>query len=203
MASSQSAERIVALVREQPIDLGALEEAFDEASHSDRIEAIRQFTPKIQRRLFDACQGRKVDIDQIVPAKDSALQEVIHWGQNTLPAFRDFQKRFCRPSTERRQEHPDKLWGYNHQRFSPVTGPGYFVAYDDEERGEVVIDYHHLPPERPERWPEIRGNDERLGRVVYHKMRDRLRRVSEHVTIGRAFKKKPMNAWFVLVREDR
>jgi hypothetical protein len=33
-------------------------------------------------------------------------------------------------------------------------------------------------------------------------MVDRLRRVSEHVTIGRAYKSKPMSAWFTLVRED-
>jgi hypothetical protein len=38
---------------------------------------------------------------------------------------------------------------------------------------------------------------------VYAGMKDYMRRVSEHVSIGRAYKhEKPMNAWFVLVREE-
>jgi hypothetical protein len=186
-------------------DLDALQEALDTSSHALRVAAIRLMTPAIQRRLFEAAEGRgEVTIDQIVPDADSELEEVIHWGQNTLPAFQSFQKRFCRPHASSRDEHPDRLWGYNHQTFTPVTGPGYFVAYDDPEgSGEVLIDYRELPPERPDAWPEIISNKARLGRFVYHNMVDRLRHISEHVTIGRAYKKgKAMDAWFALVRED-
>lgn len=193
---------ILDLVRAESIDMKALEEAFDDATPEDRVAAIRQFSPKIQRRLFDAAAGQRVTLAQIVSPDTKPLQEVIHEGQNTLPAFRSFQKRFCRPSAAFQSDDRPQLWGYNHQTFSGVTGPGYYVAYDDKDTGEVVVDYRSLPPEHPEGWPEIIDNKAKLGRFVYHGMVDRLRRVSEHVTIGRAFKAKPMSAWFVLVRQD-
>lgn len=199
MATMQT---IVDLARAEPIDMKALGEAFDDATPEDRVAAIRHFSPKIQRRLFDAAAGQRVTLAEIVPPGKEALTEVIHEGQNTLPAFRAFQKRFCRPSPANTPEDREVLWGYNHQTFSGVTGPGYYVAYDDKETGEVVVDYRELPPEHPENWPVIIDNKAKLGRFVYYGMVDRLRRVSEHVTIGRAYKAKPMSAWFVLVRQD-
>lgn len=199
MATMQA---IIDLARAEPIDMKALGEAFDDATPEDRVAAIRLFSPKIQARLFDAAAGQRVTVAEIVPDVQGELVEVIHEGQNTLPAFRNFQKRFCRPSSAHKSAERDVLWGYNHQTFSGVTGPGYYVAYDDDESGEVVVDYRELPPEHPENWPEIIDNKAKLGRFVYHGMVDRLRRVSEHVTIGRAYKAKPMSAWFVLVRQD-
>ncbi|QDG50833.1 hypothetical protein FIV42_08840 [Persicimonas caeni] len=199
---SRVSTQILDLVTADQIDCDALESAFDEATHEQRVQAIREFTPKIQKRLFEAAEGRRVDIEHIVPSEKGSLEEVIHEGQNTLPAFRKFQKRFCRPSRDQRQSNREVLWGYNHQTMSPFTGPGYFVAYEDEESGEVWIDYRELPTERPDEWPKIISNKARLGRFVYHGMVDRLRRVSQHCTIGRAYKGKPMDAWFVLVRAD-
>ncbi|MBA2660818.1 MAG: hypothetical protein H0U74_00860 [Bradymonadaceae bacterium] len=199
MANTQT---ILDLVRADQIDMDLLEAAFDDATPEERIGAIRGFSPKIQRRLFEAASGRKATLAQVVPPATAPLQETIHDGQNTLPAFRHFQKRFCRASEQFQPDNRDVLWGYNHQTLAGITGPGYFVAYDDLEAGEVVIDYRELPPERPETWPEIISNKAKLGRFVYHGMVDRLRRVSEHVTIGRAYKGKPMSAWFVLVRQD-
>lgn len=199
MATMQT---IVDLVRAEPIDMKALGEAFDDATPEDRVAAIRHFSPKIQRRLFDAAAGQRVTLAEMVPPGTEALREVIHEGQNTLPAFRSFQKRFCRPTAGHASAEREVLWGYNHQTFSGVTGPGYYVAYDDQESGEVVVDYRELPPEHPENWPEIIDNKAKLGRFVYYGMVDRLRRVSQHVTIGRAYKAKPMSAWFVLVRQD-
>ena len=56
----------------------------------------------------------------------------------------------------------------------------------------------------PEAWPAIVPNEARLGRFVYAGMIDVMRGISTHVSIGRAKKKKGyMDAWFVLVREDR
>ena len=87
-----------------------------------------------------------------------------------------------------------------------VTGPGYFVAHgvegEKEAPSDYVIDYTRIPPKKPESWPEILPNEARLGRFVYAGMKDYMRRVSEHVSIGRAYKRGPMNAWFVLCRED-
>jgi hypothetical protein len=199
---SRTLTQIRDLVTADDIDVDALEEIFDEATHQQRVEVIRTFSPKIQARLFEAAEGRRVDIEQVVPTKRDSLEEVIHEGQNTLPMFRKFQKRFCRPSREHRSSNRAVLWGYNHQTMSAFTGPGYFIAYQDEESGEVWIDYRDLPNERPDEWPKIINNKARLGRFVYHGMIDRLRRVSEHCTIGRAYKGEPMDAWFVLVRCD-
>lgn len=198
---SENVEAIVAIVRAQTIDVDALEAAFERASAEERVAAIRKFSGSIQRRLFDAAAGRRVTVEQIVPPGTGPLVEVIHEGQNTLPAFNAFQKRFCRPSAEHAPADRETLWGYNHQTLSGITGPGYYVAYDDPEAGEVVVDYRELPPERPDNWPPILDNKAKLGRFVYYGMVDRLRRVSDHVTIGRAYKGKPMNAWFVLVRQ--
>jgi hypothetical protein len=149
------------------------------------------------------CEGRSVTIDRIVPPQTDPMTEVIHEGQNTLPAFRAFQKRFCRPDPEDVEGERDELWGYNEQTFKMYTGPGYFVAYDDEETGEVIVDYRRLPEAHPDGWPDIVPNKHRLGRFVYAGTVDRLRSISEHVTVGRAFidDDDPLNAWFVLVRQ--
>lgn len=195
-------DTILSTLDAQPIELEALAQHFDDASQHQCVEAVRKFTPKRQRRLFAAASGRTVSTTDIVPDGTEALREVIHEGQNTLPVFRAFQKRFCLPSKEHRPDNRRVLWGYNHQTFSGITGPGYFVAYDDSDTGEVVIDYRELPPERPDHWPPIIDNNARLGRFVYAGMVDRLRRVSDRVTIGRAYKDEPMNAFFTLVRTD-
>ena len=200
---SDTAADIVEAAEADPIDPDRLESLCDAASHDERVEAIRSFGRSVQKRLFEATAGREVTIDHIVPPETPPMQQVIHEGQNTLPAFRAFQKRFCRPDAEE-GEHANELWGYNEQTFQVVTGPGYFVAYDDEETGEVCVDYRRIPPRAPSEWPELKPNEVRLGRFVYAGTVDRLRRTSEHMTIGRAFidDDDPMNAWFVLVRAD-
>jgi hypothetical protein len=126
------------------------------------------------------------------------MTEVIHHGKNSLAMFTHFQKRFCRPD-----EGPeDQLWGYNHQAMQPVTGPGYFVAHPWTEGG-VVIDYTMIPPKHPEGWPAILPNDAKLSRFIYNGTKDVMRRVSQHVTVGRAQRGDTvMDNWFVLVRED-
>lgn len=197
-----SANDIVGIASQTTIDIDALGEAFDAAPQDGRIEAIRSFSPRIQADLFEAAAGRDVPIEFMVPDETDPLTEVIHEGQNTLPIFSKFQKRFCRPSSAESPADRPMLWGYNHQLMRPFTGPGYFISYEDEESGEFWIDYRDLPPERPDEWPKIISNKSRLGRFVYHGMVDRLRRVSNHCTIGRAFKDGPMDAWFVLVRRD-
>ena len=195
-----SIDTIVAEFDRKPIQIDTLEQRLNEASTTLRVEAIRQLTPNRQRRLFAACSGRTVTTEDIVADDVAALTEVIHEGQNTLPMFRAFQKRFCLPSKQHQPDNRRILWGYNHQTFSGITGPGYFVAYDDDDTGEVVIDYRELPPEKPDHWPPIIENTARLGRFVYAGMVDRLRRVADGVTIGRAYKSEPMNAYFALVR---
>jgi hypothetical protein len=138
----------------------------------------------------------------LVPPEVPALATVRHFGRNTLPAFSLFEKRFTRPSGED-AEQPAELHGFNFQPLSRWTGPGYFVAVDDPDRGEVRIDYRRLPHQHPEGWPDIVSNEKGLSRFVYGFMVDTLRRVSEHVSIGRAARKgRDMGSWFVLCREE-
>src|SRR5262249_50136500 len=102
-------------------------------------------------------------------------------------------------------EEEIKIGGYNHQAMSPFTGPGYFVCVmgDGEHEGEIAIDYTKLPKNKPSTWPNIKGNDGGLASIVYGGMVDYLRKISNNVSIGRAYKHgKAIDAWFTLVRKD-
>lgn len=180
-----------------PLDLPRLSSVLDELGHLGRVDTIRNWDRDVMAKLYEAVKGyRKVTLDDYVPPGTSALQQVIHHGKNSLPAFTLFQKRFCKPA-----EGSDKLYGYNHQTMAPFTGPGYYVSY--VEGDEVFIDYTQIPPAKPEAWPPIVQNEARLGRFVYSGMIDIMRGISTHVSIGRAKKKgEMMDAWFVLCRED-
>jgi hypothetical protein len=182
-------------------DMQRIERHLDELTHSERVREIRSLGRSHQARLFDAAEGhRAVSLSDIVDANQPPMEEVVHHGKNSLPAFSHFAKVFVRPP------EPDEpeLWGYNRAGgfIETVVGPGYFVAYPYGEQ-EVLVDYLRVPPEHPPHWPDILPNSARLSRVVYNGTQDILRGVSEHVTIGRATKDgKPMSAWFTLCREN-
>jgi hypothetical protein len=178
------------------LDVAGLERSLASMDPAQKLAWVRSLGRRAQRDLFEACAGRAVKLTDIVPASHPAMTEVICEGKNTLPTFKLFQKRFCQAS-------PDDgvLYGYNHQTMTPFTGPGYFVTVDDPATGEAVIDYRRLPDRKPEGWPAIIPNENRLGIFVYSGMVDRLRRVTPDIFIGRAFRgDKPMNAWFTLYR---
>lgn len=179
------------------VDLEGLRAYLDGLDHPARLEATRQLGGREQARLFEAAKDFKVvTLEDFVPTGTAAMTEVIHHGRNTLPAFNFFQKRFCRPEGKN-----DELWGYNEQSMKWAVGPGYFVTRQSNPK-EVVIDYYQVPPGKVSSWPDIKQNSSGLSRLVYDKMQDFMRGVSEHVTIGRAVKKgKDMDAWFVLCRE--
>ena len=66
-----------------------------------------------------------------------------------------------------------------------------------------VIDYTRIPPKKVEAWPEIRGNEGGSGALVYGRMKDYMRKVSNHVSIGKAYKDgKEVGAYFMLCRQD-
>lgn len=179
------------------VDLEGLRAYLDGLDHNARVEACRQLGGREQARLFEAAQGFKpLTLDDFVPPGTDPLVEVIHYGRNTLPAFNNFQKRFCRPENKQ-----GELWGYNEQSMKWAVGPGYFITRQSDPQ-EVVIDYIDVPPGKVGTWPEIKPNSAGLSRLVYDQMQDYMRGVSSHVTIGRASKKgKNMDAWFVLTRD--
>lgn len=197
-----AAEELVGRLRESTIKTVEVARFLDDLSGEDRVGAIRGLGGAEQRRLYDAALGfAPVRLVELVPPDVSDLGVVRHYGKNSLPLFTEFEKRFSR-APHRDPEAPGELMGFNFQTMSPVTGPGYFVATEDVQRGEVLVDYRHLPDCHPVDWPAIRSNERGLARFVYGFMVDTLRRVSQHVTIGSASRDgKDLGNWFVLCRE--
>ncbi len=180
------------------VHVDELAEFLDELDQPSRLAAIRSLGARHLRHLYDAVEGmRPVTIKNLVPNRHGVRNQVRHYGKNSLPAFSIFEKRFILPA-----KGADELWGYNYQTMSPITGPGYFIARDAEGRPEVDIDYNRVPPEQPGGWPPVQPNERGLSNFVYAYMVDRLRGVSEHVTVGRAWRKGEIKpAWFILCRE--
>jgi hypothetical protein len=159
-----------------------------------------------QARLYArAADAPALDLSFFVPGSAGSLQEVVHEGRNTFPVLRRFQKRFARPEGHVGRE---RLFGYNHGITLGTLGPGYFVACPTGgdprwlPRGGVVIDYYQVPDDAvPAGWPTVIPNGQGLQRLVYNGTRDFMRRVSAHVSVGRAYKGEvPLPSYFVLCR---
>ena len=184
-------------------------EAPDLASYLDGLDARRRLaettalTGRDQAALFDRVAGALPrGLEDIVPGNVPSLEEVVHHGRNSLPAFTAFAKVFCRPPA--RAGTAARLWGHNRTSALVMTtvGPGYFVARPAEREGEVLIDYLEVPPEQPPGWPPILRNEQRLSRFVYGGTQDILRAVSRDVSIGRAYRRgRTLDNWFVLCRD--
>jgi hypothetical protein len=183
-------------------DLDEVAEFLDRLSNSARTEQAMSLDRPEQRKIFDLARGRALDLSYFVPEDTLPMREVVHEGRNSLPAFTRFAKVFVRPDGP--EEASDQLWGYNRnpKLIETAVGPGHYVALPYSEPGEVVIDYRKLPPRKPAHWPPIISNRARLSVVVYNGMEDVMRRVSAHVSIGRATKGgKLLDNWFVLCRQ--
>ncbi len=185
------------------VDRDAVGKLFTESTPAERVPLIESIDAAGQAKLWSCAEGSPVSIAEMVPPELGPLVPVIFHGKNSLAAFTRFQKRFCRPADGTR----DELWGYNYQParwLAPLTGPGYFVAHDSTSPlGSVAVDYRRIPSERPDSWPEIHDNRYRLSRFIYNGMVDYLRRVSEHVLIGRATRgTRELDNYFLLCRED-
>jgi hypothetical protein len=192
------AGRLADLLAREPVPLADIAALFDELPSEARIACARSLGGRLQARLFEAAKASApLTIDDLVPPDTAPMRPVRHFGRNSLPAFRLFEKRFCRP-----EPGAKRLWGYNHQSMAWLVGPGSMVAYDGPA-GEVFVDYREIPAGGPDGWPAPRANDRGLAKLVYGNMVDHLRRVSRHVSIGRAFRPEVAeNAWFILCRED-
>ncbi len=167
-------------------DMDELAARLDAMNDDDRVSFIRATGAKTQARLWEASVGRTTTLTDLVPAGVAATTEVIHLGKNSLPLLNHFEKRFCRSADD-----PEAIYGYNEGATRPLIGPGYFVAREFPDRNEVGVDYFRVPPagtSLPAPWPFVKPNEAGLQRFVFANMIDFLRKVSTHVTIGRAFK---------------
>ncbi len=202
VASGTAADEFRGLLNEGAIKSVDTARFLDGLSNADRILAIRSTGAREQQRLYEAAEGfAPVRLTELVAPEVPDLGVVRHYGKNSLPLFTEFEKRFSRaPNID--PNAPSELIGFNFQTMSPITGPGYFVAVEDEDRREVLVDYRRVPDCHPVGWPAIKSNGRGLSRFVYGFMVDTLRRVSEHVTIGSAAKRgKDIGNWFILCRE--
>ncbi len=198
--------------------LAAVAEALEALDHAGRVAALRTLGRSEQRALFDAADP-DVALTHFVPWQVPARTEVRHAGKNTLPLLpgdRVFEKRFCRGEDGR-------VFGYNEARSRRLIGPGYFVAVTTDHtaewrtRGAVVVDYFQVPglggtrtgpaagrgsdAAVVEGWPAVVPNSKGLQMFVYRGTRDFMRRVSEHVSIGAAYKgEKALDHYFTLAR---
>ncbi|HVU03742.1 MAG TPA: hypothetical protein VHE30_18415 [Polyangiaceae bacterium] len=197
-----------ALLANDSTTIDTIAQALDSASPEERKEAALSLNRSEQRTLYrKAKQSRGLTLEDFVPKNRANLVPVRHFGRNTLPMPRKlqlFEKRFCRP-----ERGDGRLFGYNESPFISTVGPGFFVAIYTagnsawEERGAVVVDYFQVP-DGPvaSSWPKVIPNTQGLQKYVYHRTRDFMRRVSEHVSIGAAYKvEKALDHYFVLVRE--
>lgn len=193
------------LINKPDASMEEIAEYLDHLSHEHRLHETMELGRKEQATLWDrAAASPPLTLEHFVPRDKPDLVEIIHHGKNSLPVFSNFQKRFCRPEGD-----SDKLFGYNEGVTRPMIGPGYFVVYstaDDPQwadRGAVVVDYYQVP-EAPvvAGWPKIVPNSKGGQRFVFNRTRDFMRRVSSHVSIGRAYKEdRQMPAFFVLCRQ--
>jgi len=183
------------------VDLAGLEAELVAAGEAERVRIVRSLTKADMAALWDACVGQGCTAEDFVPADVPLGAEVIHAGKNSLPAFSDFEKRFCAADGR-----PGVVYGYNHNWFNFTTaGPGYFVGRDhDDSRGEFGLNYYEIPPGQgcvPTTWPRIRRNEIGLQLVIYARMIDYMRKVAPGVTIGRAWRQGKMTSnYFVLCR---
>jgi hypothetical protein len=187
----------------------AIATLLDAASHEERLRALYSLSRAEQHALYErVAEAEPLTLADLVPATIAPRTEVIHHGKNSLPAFRVFQKRFCRPA-----DGSARLFGYNEGFTRPFIGPGYFVAYETgsaqdanpqwRARGGVVVDYFQVPDQPVvEGWPTVVDNSKGLQTFVFKGMRDSIRKVSAHCAVSAAFQgEKFFNSWFVLVRE--
>ncbi|MBT9554768.1 MAG: hypothetical protein IV100_02010 [Myxococcales bacterium] len=180
-----------------PLALDAVGAWFDTATPESRLAGVRSLGKPEQRRLFQAAAANNsLSLDFVVPKSAGTLTEVIHEGKNTLPVFTTFQKRFARLP-----DRPDVLVGYNEGVTRSLVGPGYYEAY--VQGNEIAIDYTRTPTQKVPSWPAIRPTTSGISLFVYAHMIDYIRRVSNHVTIGRAVRKgKETENYFLLCRQD-
>lgn len=192
----------VSVFLEPKVDIDKLAEILDGLGHEGRVHTMRTWNKKTMAALFDACAGRSITLEHLVPSGVSANVEVIHDLRNTLPVFTNAQKRFAKVEGG---DFP--VGGFNRQfGVARVSEPGYFVVSEGQgdHANELVIDYTKVPKSKPPEWPDIEANDQGfLNKVVWGGMVDYLRRVSTHVSIGRATKDgKGIGQYFALVRRD-
>jgi hypothetical protein len=180
---------------ETGVEVAGLAKHLDEMNHLERLDAVRTLPRAQFKPLFGAVEGAlPIDLEHFVPANTPVHRPVRHHGVNTLPFFRFFEK----PTYK---SEDGCVGGRNVQFWSWLTGPGYFQMQSSGEH-EVHFDYARLPDSHPTNWPAVRSNRSGFSFFVFRDLLDVVRRVSEHVVVGQAFRgKSDLGQYFILVRD--
>lgn len=183
----------------------------DALSAKERLAQCLALGRTAQAKLFEtAGDGPPIRLSHFVPDGVADSIGVRHEGRNTVPVPVPRWQFFAKVFTKLPHDD-DEVAGYNDSE-APLIHPGYFVAMETDVRpdwrgwGGVVVDYHRVPEPGvvlPDGWPDVVPNSVGLQKFVYFETRDFMRKVSEHVSIGRAAKEdKLLDFWFVLCRKD-
>ncbi|MGQ0508502.1 MAG: hypothetical protein ACT4TC_24655 [Myxococcaceae bacterium] len=188
----------VALIQHEAAvsDLAA---ASDAMSHDAREKLVRSFSAKQLKTLYARGDGAtdRASLDFFVPAGTPKGSTVEWIGQNSLPLFRAFTKRFTR------SPQGDALIGHNTGATQGLVGPGYFTCVVHPERkSEFLFDYTRYPQATPNGWPMLARNERGISHLVFAGMHDYVRRIGSHMAIGAAYnsKGKFKGQYFVLSR---
>lgn len=186
------------LLQQDPLDLESISAHLDGLGHDQRVAEVRAVGGRLQAKLFAAASQDGLDIGYFVPDDRPNRKFVRHYGKNSLPVFSNFEKRFARP-----HDGAAVAWGFNFSPVMKVVGPGHFVLRAGNERhAEMHVDYYSIPEEQLDGAPALKENTAGIQTLVYGNMIDVLRRVSAHVSVGRAIKKgKETGNYFLLCRE--
>lgn len=190
------------------ITLEAVQEHLNSLDFETRLAQCMKLGKKQQKRLFEIAATPPCTLDDLVGPDVPPATEVIFEGKNTLPIFTRFQKRFCRP-----KDGSAVLYGYNEGFTRKLIGPGYFVAHMTDvppsephwpARAASVVNYFMVPPSNDDvvpGWPKVVPNSRGLQMFVYKGTRDFMRKITDDVSIGEAYKgDNSINNFFVLVR---
>jgi hypothetical protein len=171
-------------------DLSTIAAALNGAKEEERVTWLRSLNKKQQAALFLLAEGTQMQVEEVHGATGTTT---IHYGKNSLPLFTQFQKRIS--------FHDGVVQGYNHQTLKWLTGPGHFRVIPHEVPGELLFDYLWAPQSVPEGFPPARSNKGGVSTLVYGNLQDVVRKVSDHVSVGRAIiKGKLTNNYFGLCR---
>lgn len=199
--------RLQQLIRDPGASIDAVAAHLDGLDHRGRMHDLADTTRGDQRLLWTkAWANDPIDYAHFVPDGTKELQPIVHHGRNTLPVIgphRFFRKPMARPD-----DGTMRAFGYNDAPSQGLFGPGYFVLTESrpewQNRGAWLVDYFQTPDGPvPHRWPKVKPNTDGLQRFIYAGTRDFMRKVSEHVSIGAAYKgDEPLDHYFTLCRED-
>lgn len=175
-------------------EISPIAEALDASSHAERMAWAFALDRDEQLALYALAVARPIRVDEMVHDDGRVW---IHPGRNGLPRFNRFEKRFARLGSQVvGYNHNDEIGGPFNFLMRRLVGPGHYVAYDGPDGG-VWVDYRELPTQQHPAFPPLIDNEHGVRGLVFGNMVDVVRRVSNQVFVGNAYKdKSPGRTWW-------